>query len=186
MKKITVMLVAFACLTVLLLSTCKKETANGNSTVAVRLQDAPGHWDRCMVEVRGIRLFSSVNGWITIPISDTVIDILQLQDTSVLLGMVNLNAGTITEADLLLGVHDSITIGGATFVVSFLAGDSDDVAIKVNDTILPGGSFTLVLDLNAAQSFYQGDDGGWHMHGHMGQFFRRDWDDHDHGWHHRF
>ena len=180
MKKITVMLVAFACFALLFFSTCKKETTNGNSALAVRLKDAPGHWDRCMMEIRGIRLHSSTSGWITIPINDTILDILQLQDTSVLLGTINVQAGTITEADLLLGIHDSITIGGQTFVISTLTGDSDDVAISVSDTLLPGGNFTLVLDLNAANSFYQDGDGHWRMHCALGQFFRRDHDD-DHG-----
>jgi len=180
MKKLIVMLGVFACLSVVLLYSCKKDTAAGNSALAVRLKDAPGHWDRCMMEIRGVRLHTSTGGIITIPVNDTILDILQLQDTSVLLGLVNLQAGTITEADLLLGMRDSITIGGETFVISTLSGDSDDVVIHVSDTILPGANFTLVLDLNAGQSVGQDADGHWRMHGVLGQFFRRDHDDGHH------
>ena len=182
MKKITGMLVVFACLTALLFSACRKDTTStGNSALAVRLKDAPANWGRCMVDVRGIRLHSTTDGWITIPINDTIIDILQLRDTSALLGMVNLHAGVITEVHLLLGVRDSITIGGATFVVSVVPGDSDDIAIQVRDSILPSANFTLVLDLNAANSFGADNDGHWHMHGNMSGAFRRD---DDHGGHH--
>ena len=178
MKKITAMLVAFVCLGMLLLSTCKKETTHGTSALAVRLKDAPAGWDRCMVELRGLRLHSERDGWITIPISDTVIDILKLQDTSLLLSTINLNAGTINQVDLMLGMRDSITIGDATFFVSTLAGDSDDVAINVSDTLIPGGSFTMVLDLNAAECVRDDGGGHFHWHGVIGHSFGRDRDDH--------
>ncbi len=181
MKKLTIILIVFACLTTVLLSTCKKETTNGTSTLAVRLKDAPASWERCMVHVKGVRLHSSTEGWITIPINDTLIDILKLQDTSVFLGSVNLHGGTITEVHLMLGQNNSITIGGVTFVVSVLPGDGDDIMIKVSDALVAGANSTLVLDLDAAESFRFGDDGRWHMHGFLNHFFRRDHDDGHHG-----
>lgn len=174
MKKIAVIMMMPVLAGMLFISGCKKiSSTTGNSQLAVRLKDAPAHCDKARLEIKGIRVFLNHGGWITIPINDTTLDILQLQDTSALLGVVNIDAGTITKVQVLLGSDDSVTIGGISYALDLT--DSDFI-ISVNDTLIPNGSFTLVVDINAAESIF--DDGGeghhhfW-MNGQGNCFFRR-------------
>ncbi len=179
MKKITVIGAIFACAVILFFSTCKKESSTGTSSMAVRLKDAPAHCDKAKLEIKGIKVYSEKDGWITIPINDTIIDILQLQDTSALLGIINIDAGTITQVQVILGGQDSVTIDGYTYVLALMG---DSLTIKVNDTIAPNSSFTLTIDINAAQSIFDdGDHHHFHLDGSASCAFRKDHDGNEHG-----
>lgn len=161
----------------LFLSTCKKDSStNGMSTVGVRLKDAPAGWEKFKVQVRGVRIHSDVDGWVTLPVNNTVIDILQLQDSSLLLGNVVLHPGAITEIHLMLGAENTITIGGVTFTITINSGD-DDVVIKVHEVVTPKGTFTLVLDLDAANSIDDDHMGHFTFHGKLNEAFHKDHDD---------
>lgn len=176
MKRIAVIaLIAFACGGILFLSTCKKENPASSSVsqLAVGIKDAPAHCDRARIEIRGIRVYSLRDGWITIPMNDTILDILQLQDTSAILGVVNLEAGTITQVHVILGMNDTVTVGGIEYALDLT---DSDLIVKVNDTLTSNSSFTLVVDINAAQSIFDDGTGGhhhYHLQGSASCIFRK-------------
>lgn len=158
MKKITALVVAFACISIaVLFSTCKKDgstSAQLQSSVAVRLKDAPGHYDHVRLRLHGFRLFLANGQVITIPINDTTVDILELQDTSLLLSTVNIPAGTISEVSLLIDSIDTVTIGGVDFALKIDPRDSSDFILKISVPTAAGKSYTIVVDLDAANSIF--------------------------------
>jgi len=169
MKKITAILVAFACVGILLFSTCTKSdlTSGGpsSSQVAVRLKDAPSAMcEHVWMHIRGFRIRTFHHGLITIPVNDTTVDILQLKDSSLLIGMVNIPADTITEISLMLGTDDSVTIGGVNYVLSDnFNNDSDLVSLQIQETAAPGKTYTFIIDLDASQSIFVDDKHhGWY------------------------
>ena len=165
MRKLKIMILAvMACAGSLLLTMCGKDTNANNYTseMAVRVKDAPMlHCDRIRLEIKGIKVYSSTQGWINIPVNDTVIDILQLQDTSALLSTIHLNAGIITQVVVTLGARDTVTIAGLDFVLDLV---STDIVTNVNNTVPINGVTTLVIDIQAPQSISDDDDGSGHHH----------------------
>ena len=159
MKKIAV--IAVACMCTLLLTMCNKKDNPASSPVSVRLKDAPAiQCQKARLEIKGVKLF--VHGeWVSVPMNDTIIDILQLRDTSALIGTVNVGAGTISQIDITLGSADTVTVGGADFLLSLT---TTDLIIAVNDTITAnaGSGFTITIDINAGQSIFDNDTDGIH------------------------
>jgi len=181
MKKIAALMVAFSCIIIaLLFSTCKKDgSVAGQSKVNVRLKDAPAHCDKMKVHVKGFKIRLENGQTLTFPINDTIVDILQLQDTSLLLSTVNIPAGTITEVSIILGSQDTVTIGGVDYVLSLSAFDSSDYVLKINSPTLPGKTYTIIIDLNANNSLMDdGDDGyghhRWGLKPYLQGYCRRD------------
>ena len=164
MKKLRVITTITATLFTLLLCMCTKESSNTNpnSEMAVRIKDAPSVLcQKANIEIKGIQVFSSTQGWVTIPVRDTVVDILQLQDTSALLATVNLQPGVISQVRVTLGATDTVEVAGLQWVLNLT---STDFIIRVNDTVTANGAFTLIVDINAAQSIWDDDNDGIHHH----------------------
>jgi len=159
MKRIAVMIVA--CMCALLLTMCNNKDNPATSSVAVRMKDAPSiECQKARLEIKGIRIF--VNGqWETVPMNDTIIDILQLRDTSALMGILNVSSGTITQVDITFGDADTVRVGGADFLLTM---STTDLILHVNDTITPNSLFTLLIDIKAAESIFDGDNDGIHHH----------------------
>jgi hypothetical protein len=175
MKKIAVLVVA--CMCALLLTMCMKDKpiTSGSSQVAVRLKDAPsGLCQNARLEIKGIKIF--VNGaWVSVPMNDTILDILQLHDTSALMGTIHIGAGVVTKVDITLGSADTVTVNGVDYILTLT---TTDIIIAVNDTLAPNGNFTITIDINAAQSIWDADAGGtapnYEMGGTATCGFRRD------------
>ena len=166
MKKITI--IAIALFGLLLFNGCKKD--NNASNVAVRLKDAPANWDKVNLEIKGVQLRGSSGEWITVPMNTRVIDILQLRDSSVLLGNVHMPVGTISEIKLMVGTQNTITIGNLTFTISIDLADEDDLVLQVHETVGASGTFVLVVDLDAANSVLDDGDGQhFHLKAHLSE-----------------
>lgn len=163
MKKLRLITAIAAIAFTLLLTMCSRSpSSNANSQMAVRIKDAPSFLcQKADIEIKGIQVYSSTQGWVTIPVRDTIMDILQLHDTSALLAMVNLDPGVITQVRVTLGLTDSIEVDGIDWVLNLT---SSDFIIRVNDTVTANGAFTLIVDINAAESIWDDDNDGVHHH----------------------
>ncbi len=157
------------------LAGCKKEAATGKVPVAVMLKDAPAHCEHVRLRVSAIMLHSDVDGWVTIPFNDSLIDILQFSDTSILIGTVNMPFGTIDSAKLVLGNNNSITIAGTDFPLVLPDEDHDGIVIALNEHITPGHHhFKLVIDFDALASIIEDGGGHYHIHGVCHHSFEHD------------
>jgi hypothetical protein len=162
MKKITVIMIA-CMMGLLLFDGCKKDNVPGNtSRVAVRLKDAPADWETVNIDIRGIQLHTANGNWIPVPMNGRVINILELRDTSMLMGVINMPLGTIKEVKLDVGTTNTLSIGGVLFNITFSAEDVNQLIVGVNQAVVAGGTFVVLLDLDAAESIL--DDGFGHFH----------------------
>jgi hypothetical protein len=170
MKKISLINIAVACVCSFFLCTCSKAPGSGspddlNANVAMRVKDAPtALCQNARIEIKGIKVFTSGQGWVSVPMNDTIMDILQLQDTSALMGNLHLNIGTISQVQVTLGTDDTVTVGGINFLLTVTA---TTFTVPVNFALTASGNFVLVLDINAAQSIWDADNDGIHHNYNM-------------------
>jgi hypothetical protein len=163
MKKIT-MLSAGCMLALLLFSTCSKQQ---DSRVAVRLKDAPAAFDKLEIQVKSIQLHNDRGEWVTVPMDTRIINILELKDTSMLLGVTSMPIGKITEVKLVLGRTNTITIGGQTISLVIREQDKANLIVKVNERVTGTGTLVILVDLDGAQSIIQGEEGGFFLNAHI-------------------
>lgn len=176
MKKITAIVIAITC-SLLILNSCKKDQNNtGTSRVAVMLKDAPALVDKVNLDVKAISILSDKAGWIRIA-KDTMFDILQFRDTSLLMGYVSVPYGTITDVKLELGANSTIVIAGITMPLILADADINGIILHINQDVRPGLlDAQLIVDFDAANSIFDDGNHNYHCHPVMHHF----WHEHHH------
>jgi hypothetical protein len=157
MKKVTVITLAVAFLvSAFALISCKKDAAN--STLHIRLTDAPTALDEVNVDIREVRVkFSddslSNDGWVTLATNAKVYNLLGLQngiDTLLATGTFP-TTNVVKEIRFILGPNNSVKDAGVVYPLTIPSGSESGLKIKVNKS-LNATLETLVIDFDAALS----------------------------------
>ena len=138
---------------------CKKES--GNSTLHIRLTDAPADWDEVNIDLKEVKVNfnNDTAGWISLPTKDTIYNLLGLQnglDTLIAQGTVPAN--TLNEIRLVLGDENSIKTNGQLYPLTIPSGSTSGLKIKVHKK-LNATLETIVLDFDAGASVTEEQDG---------------------------
>src|SRR5688572_33397467 len=95
---LSLLIVAFASV---FFNACKKE--EGTARVTVHLTDTPATYDAVHVEVIGLEVHTNTEGWMTVPVTDSIYDLLQLQDSAnAVLGSLIIPVGKLSQVRLIL------------------------------------------------------------------------------------
>src|SRR4051794_7554674 len=109
MKKISLFL--FTSLIIAAFSGCKKDDSHPSSTLVMSLTDDPAAYDEVNVEVIEIEVHTDADGWTTVPVTDSIYNLLSLQGNhAAFLANAVLPSGTISQVRLILGTHNSVVI----------------------------------------------------------------------------
>ena len=150
--KVTAWLTLIALGIVLLLNACKKDDDEGSSTIKVSLKDAPGDFQQVNVEVTGVEIHTSSDGWQYIAVPDSVYDLLLLADSVTFLGSGSFPASQVTQVRLILGTDNSVMIDSVVHPLSLSSQDETGLKIDIGQKLTNGGVYTLVLDFEAEES----------------------------------
>ena len=162
--KVTAWITLIALGIVLLLNACKKDDDEGTSTVNVSLKDAPGDYQQVNVEVTGVEIHTTSDGWKYISVPDSVYDLLLLTDTNgTFLGSGPIPASKITQVRLILGTENSVMIDSAMHPLSLSSQDETGLKVDLNQDLVNGGVYTLILDFEADQSVVSLGNGNYKL-----------------------
>ncbi|MGB1312094.1 MAG: DUF4382 domain-containing protein [Bizionia paragorgiae] len=142
--------------------------AEGTSNISVRLTDNPGDYDHVYVEVVDVMVkvndeSTGESGWQSAGAINTgVYDLLELTGgiNVLLVDGFQVPSGTLNQIRLVLGEDNSIVIDGETFPLNTPSAQQSGLKIKINEELLPGYTYDIVLDFDVDQSIVVAGNSG--------------------------
>jgi hypothetical protein len=143
----------------LLFAACEKEA--NNTTLRIRMTDAPTNLDEVNVDVKAvtIKFAKDSASWVTMDTKAGVYNLLGLQNgIDTLLAEGTYPADYVKEIRLVLGTDNSVSLDGKTYPLTIPSGAESGLKIKVNKA-MQSDIETLLIDFDAALSVKQEADG---------------------------
>ena len=152
MKKIITMSVAGLLSLCIVVTSCKKD--NSNSTLNVRMTDAPATYGAVNIDLREVKvnLRDDSTGWITLNAHPGIYNLLALQNgVDTLIASGSIPTGEVKEIRLVLGPNNTIVENGITYNLTIPSGEESGLKIKVNKKVTASVE-NLVVDFDALLS----------------------------------
>lgn len=135
-------------------------SAQGTSTISVKLMDAPGDYEHVYVDVVDVMVkindtSDDDSGWQSLDaINPGIYDLLELTGgVNVLLADdYEVPSGTLNQIRLILGEENTIVIDGETFPLTTPSAQQSGLKIQVNEALLPNIAYTFLLDFDVDES----------------------------------
>lgn len=143
---------------------CKKESG-GQSTLNVRLTDAPADYQEVNIDLEKIyvNLSGDSASWIELEANAGVYNLLGLQNgVDTLIGNEVLPKEVVKEIRLVLGSDNTIKVGGSVYPLVIPSGAESGLKIKVNKK-LEANIETLIIDFDAALSVHEEGTGDYKL-----------------------
>ena len=141
------------------------DSAGGGTTrVEVRMTDAPGNFDAINLHVKEIVLKSDERSY-TFAAETGLFNILDYRigtaNPDILVASGEMPSGDITEIRLVLDDGNTIVVDGTEYALTTPSGQSSGWKVKLteNPVLVPGVTYTLLLDFDAAKSIVQTGNG---------------------------
>ena len=161
-------LLAVTAISLVAVVSCSKDN-EGESTLQVRMTDGPTNLAQVNVDIKEINVkftddTSSTNGWVSMPTTAGVYNLLGLQNgVDTLLATLVVPKQTVREIRFVLGPNNSVkdTLG-VVYPLTIPSGEESGLKIKVNKQ-LSASLETLLIDFDAALSVYQTGTGAYKL-----------------------
>ncbi|WP_316840011.1 DUF4382 domain-containing protein [Pedobacter gandavensis] len=147
---------------------CKKDnnsSAKGTTKVEIRMTDAPGNFDEINLSVKEIVLLSEGKPY-RFAASSSIFNILDFRigssNPDILVASGEMPSGEITEVRLVLNDSgNTIVVAGVSQALTTPSGQSSGwkVKLKANPSLVPGVTYSLLLDFDAAKSIVSTGNG---------------------------
>ena len=159
----TIALVGLIVAAGLTFSGCNKE--KGTSSLNVRMVDAPGDFQQVNVEVLGVEVHHEGQGWVSLPTTTGIYDLLTLQNdvSAVLVNTGQIPAGDVSQFRLLLGSHNSVMVDSTLYDLATPSAQQSGLKINVGYHFEPDETYELTLDFDAAQSIVIQGNGSYSL-----------------------
>ncbi len=156
MKKL--LLLSFASL-LIGLTACQK-SGSDKTTMNIKITDGPGNYDAIVLNIKEINVITS-GGNVTLAVGNKAFDILKFRNgRDTLIASQTIPSGTLKEVRLVLeSTGNYIRVGGVNYDLTTPSGQSSGVKLKVQEDLLNGVAYTLLLDFDAAKSIVQTGNG---------------------------
>ena len=147
---------------------CSKDKTEGNSTLNVRLTDAPTAYDEVNIDIREVRVkFSddtlSNSGWVTLTTFPGIYNLLAYQNgVDTLLGTGLFPTQVVKEIRFILGPNNTIKDAGVVYPLTIPSGSESGLKLKVNKE-LHATLETIIIDFDAALSVTKEGTGNYKL-----------------------
>ena len=144
-------------------SACKKES--GESTLRVRLTDAPADFQEVNIDLVAInvKLSDDSDAWVAVDAIPGVYNLLGLQNgVDTLIVTKTFSKTTVKEIRLVLGQNNTIKVNDAVFPLTVPSGSESGLKIKINKKLVASIE-TLIIDFDAALSVHQDGTGDYKL-----------------------
>ena len=138
---------------------CEKNQS-GTTTVNLRMTDAPGDFEAIILNIKEVEVKTSA-GTALLDVKGGAFDILKFRNgRDTLIASENIATGTLKEVRLILEPTGNIVIiNGVSYDLKTPSGQSSGVKIKVQEELVDGVAYTLLLDFDAAKSIVNTGNG---------------------------
>lgn len=149
------------------IASCNKDDNGGQSTVNVRMTDAPTVLEEVNIDLQRVEIkFSNdttsttdTTGFATLNSRPGIYNLLALQNgIDTLIGTGVFPTGMVKEIRLILGPNNTVKENGQVFPLTIPSGSSSGLKIKINKR-LRSSIETLLIDFDAALSVRKETDG---------------------------
>ncbi len=156
MKKLLIL--SFATL-LIGLTACQK-SGSDRTTMNIKITDGPGNYDAVVLNVKEINVITS-GGTTTLAVGNKAFDILKFRNgRDTLIASQTIPSGTLKEVRLVLeSTGNYVRVGGVNYDLKTPSGQSSGVKLKVQEDLLDGVAYTLLLDFDAAKSIVETGNG---------------------------
>ncbi|WP_162416892.1 DUF4382 domain-containing protein [Cyclobacterium roseum] len=163
---------AFLLLSVLVSCNDQDDVMDGNARLSVSLIDAPADYDEVWVEVLALEVQpngideTDESGWISIEneSEEKKIDLLTLTGGNALqLGTEEIPAGYISQIRLILGDDNYLIQDGTKIDLTTPSAQQTGLKLQLNQELLAGIQYDLILDFDAAQSIVKAGNSGQYI-----------------------
>jgi len=146
------------------LSGCKKDDSHPTSNVVISMKDAPAAFSEVNVEVIDIEVHCNGSGWIHVPVTDSIYNLLALQgNNAAYLANAVLPSEPISQVRLILGTHNTVVIGATTYQLLLSSEDETGLKVNIQKNLVGGVTYDLLLDFDADQSIVDEGNGSYRL-----------------------
>ena len=142
-------------------TSCEKNQS-GTTQVNLRMTDAPGDFDAIILNIKEVEVKTS-GGTALLAVKGGAFDILKFRNgRDTLIASENIATGTLKEIRLILEPTGNVVIiKGVRYNLKTPSGQSSGVKIKVQEELVDGVAYTLLLDFDAAKSVVNTGNGNY-------------------------
>lgn len=144
-------------------SACKKDS--GESTLRVRLTDAPADYQEVNIDLKAInvKLSDDSAAWVALDAIPGIYNLLGLQNgVDTLIGTKTFSKSTVKEIRLVLGTNNTIKVNDSVYPLTVPSGSESGLKIKINKK-LNAAIETLIIDFDAALSIHEHGKGDYKL-----------------------
>jgi hypothetical protein len=149
--------------TMLIFSACSKNDNVTNTTLKVKMTDAPFDAQEVNVEIKEVRVNFANDSlpWTTLPTNARVYNLLTLQNgKDTLLSSGTIPTGTVQQIRFILGTNNTIKIDDIVYPLSVASGDES--GLKINKR-LNAGIDSVLIDFDANLSIIKTGNGQYKL-----------------------
>lgn len=156
----------FCFLLIFAFSACKKQEEPGSAQFNIRLTDSPGNYDAVNIDFRRAEVFlDQAQDWIAINSFSGFYDLLQLNNgRDTLIASRQIPTGEISRVWIILGTNNTIVVNGQTRPLIIPGAEQAHIFINTKIHLEKNGSYTLLLDFDAALSVVQSATGDYYLY----------------------
>ncbi|PWJ41752.1 DUF4382 domain-containing protein [Sediminitomix flava] len=142
---------------------------NGTARVEVRLTDAPADYEEVNINVENVRLNlssdESEEGWKDMEgVESGMYNLLELTGgVDALLANNELPAGYLSQIRLVLGDGNNLVVDGTEYALSTPSAQSSGLKINLQQELLDGITYKILLDFDVAKSIVEKGNGGYSL-----------------------
>jgi hypothetical protein len=137
-------------------------TSGARGTLAVRLADAPDP-SISALNITVNRVEANIDGqWVSIPVSETTVDLLDLVQNDILLASGSVPTGTYNQVRVFV-TNATVTDADGTHDVTIPSAEQTGIKLNVNYTINANEVTALLLDFNVGKSLIKTGNGTYKL-----------------------
>lgn len=145
---------------------CSK--SSDKAVLQVRLTDAPGDFDKVLIDVQDVQIHVASNenegAWQSLDVNKKVYNLLDFRNgLDTLLGSLELPAGKISQMRLILGANNKIVKNGIEYALGTPSSQQSGLKFNINAELVDGVTYKLYIDFDAAHSIVNKGNGAFSL-----------------------
>ena len=152
-------------LSVILLAFLASCSSEDTGRIIVRMTDSPGDYEEVNIDIVDVQIHRSggndESGWESLNANGGVYNLLDLTSgVETVLADTEIPSGDITQIRLVLGDNNTVVIDGQENELSTPSAQQSGLKINLNETLLDGITYSVLLDFDAARSVVKAGNSG--------------------------
>jgi len=159
MKKVNLIL-SFIMLGFIMTSCSNNDSTNSTYPVAIKMTDAPGPYDKVMIDLQGVEITGSTGQAVTLNVKKGIYNLLDFSNgVSTLIATDTLDDAKVEQIRLILGTENTVVVKGVSYPLSTPSADQTGLKLQVHQTLQGGVLYNILLDFDANKSVIETGNG---------------------------